>query len=298
MTDVLDEILAPAKINESAEDDSNTSTTKEEENGEERRGQESSSGENTEGQGRQELLESEPKKEGANNDLMVPSWRVKEIKEKIKEDYEAKLREKEEELQRYKAPKQPEQLPDKETEFDQYIEKKFETYDEVFESIQQEKFNVELDRVLEVSANAFQASTPDYNEAIHDLLSKQAALLYENGCSEAMIPVELQKALRNATMLATRTKRNPAEALYRQAVAMGYKKTIHAAEQNNEPKKKTQDIEKLAQNVAKNRSVSGGGGGSEPTIPNALKTDTLDLITDSGKYAEYKKASEKLQKYK
>ena len=127
----------------------------------------------------------------------------------------------------------------------------------------------------------FQAKNPDYDDALQHLVKTQMAVFEEIEPDEAERQTQVRQGLSGVVQQALAHGKNPAEAVYKMAQKLGYKK----AEANTS--KQIEDIEKGVK--ASSSLGSTGGKGTAPLTAEVL-ADMSDEDFNKLNYGDFKKA--------
>ncbi len=176
-----------------------------------------------------------------------------------------------EEIEALKAPKKV--IPAREENYEGHIEAKIETSEERIarleaaekkrqdDAAEQDKYTGALSE-LKSFETSYAAAAPDYNDASNHLKAMIATSI--KLLDPAITPEELAKKTVKTYLtraaVAMRDGINPAQALYNQALQVGYRKTVK--EEAKEEEKN--NFAKVAENKKKSAGMIGTGGGSKP----------------------------------
>ena len=132
---------------------------------------------------------------------------------------------------------------------------------------------------VDAMERSFQAKNPDYDDALQHLVKTQLAVFEEIESDEAERQAQVRQTLSNVVQQALSHGKNPAEAVYKMAQKLGYKKA--------EANKQIEDIEKGVK--ASTSLGSTGGKTSSPLSAEAL-ADMSDEDFEKLNYKDFKKA--------
>lgn len=134
---------------------------------------------------------------------------------------------------------------------------------------------------IDAMERSFQAKNPDYDDALQHLVKTQMAVFEEIEPDEAERQAQVRQGLSGVVQQALSHGKNPAEAVYKMAQKLGYKKT----EANQ-----TKQIEDIEKGVKASTSLgSAGGKTSSPLTAEAL-ADMSDEDFEKLNYKDFKKA--------
>lgn len=165
------------------------------------------------------------------------------------------------------------------------IEKDLETekgrVTEQSKKLEQQMEELRLRTQIDSLERNFQAKNPDYDEAFQFLVKTQSSLFEELETDETERQTRIRQGLSNIVQTALAKGKNPAEAVYKMAQKLGYKKTETTIANTIE------DIEKGVK--ASSSLGSTGGKGTAPLTAEVL-ADMSDEDFNKLNYGDFKKA--------
>jgi len=274
-----------AKIDASAEAEVATITK------ENNDGNQSTSGENARSEENRQVTKDKPEGTTPQQEAMVPSWRLREMRE----EYERKLADLEKKLTPQPQVQQP-QVPNKETEYDLWLEHEINDVKSAQAEIRNRQALDELDRSFTTSVTLHKAKNPDFDNAINNMAEIYARQLAEDGLSFKQIQDAVIFNMRNLTVEALKKGLDPAEYIYRKASHLPRLDVYKPQGQVTQQVKKEPDLQKMAESRRINASLGGDAGESRNEIPK-LDGDPVSIALSKEKTAEFKKQRDKILKH-
>ncbi len=267
---------------------------------EETNGHESSSGEDARPQ-KDRQVEPTQTQEGVAPELevLVPSWRVREVREETERRVKAELEAKyQAELQQLKQQQPQVKVPDRETEYDAWLEHQITTTQQNQERLNREIGLQNIDRSYSASVRYYKEANPDFDNCLNNMAEIYAQQLMEDGLTKRQIEEKIIESVRGMTVQAMREGKDPAEFIYKQGKflpRLPHYSGQQAKEQPKAPVKREPDIARLAQNKIRNTGLSGESSDTTEEIPAILNENPVSLaLANKEKQAEYAKARKKI----
>jgi len=141
------------------------------------------------------------------------------------------------------------------------LSEKYKTQEQEFQSLRTKQEQLELKTYIDSQERVFQADHPDYNSALKHLVETRMSVMDDMGVEEEERLPLVQQEFTDIANRAIKAGKNPAEAVYKMAQKMGYKKVEKKPEKN---------IESIKKGVEASRSLSGSGKSNVPLTAEAL----------------------------
>lgn len=162
-------------------------------------------------------------------------------------------------------------------QIEKQLQERTKTDEEDRKKLARELENIKYKQFIDHQERNFERSNPDYEHALKHFVKSQRDMLQDIGLEEEEIQREIDSELARIVNTAVEKRKNPAEAVYKMAQRLGYKKP--------EPKK----LEQIEKGVKASASLSTAQGKTHST----LTAETLAEMSDEEfwklPYADFKK---------